>query len=195
LADNEILFEDADTSKSPLKPIVSFEQLPDSVLSSKKPFNSFKAPTPIQAASWPYLLAKRDVIGVAETGSGKTIAFGYPCICRLALETSAKRRIRAVIVSPTRELAIQIAEQMKQLASQVSRNVVCVYGGVDKKAQALSLKTADVVVATPGRLNDLINDGAADLSKVDFVVLDEADRMLDKGEDICRRLENINFGS
>jgi len=98
------------------------------------------------------------------------------------------RRAKAVIVSPTRELAVQIHEQIKKLATPAGLEAVCVYGGVQKEEQRKALKTASIVVATPGRLNDLINEGAAYLGSVGYLVLDEADRMLDKGfeEDIKR---------
>jgi len=100
-----------------------------------------------------------------------------------------------VVVSPTRELAMQSYEQITKLATVSGLQVVCVYGGVPKDEQRRALKTADIVVATPGRLNDLINEGCADLSKAKYVVLDEADRMLDKGfEDEIRKIINTTPG-
>jgi ATP-dependent RNA helicase DBP3 len=151
----------------------------------KSPFANFKSPTPIQAASWPFLLSGRDVIGVAETGSGKTLAFGIPCVRSIsgAIPNSNSRRAvtKAVIVSPTRELAVQIHDQIFQLANSAGLKTACIYGGVPKDPQREALAKAHIIVATPGRLNDLISDGAADLSKVNYLVLDEADRMLDKG--------------
>lgn len=181
LSTNFITISDPITSTN-LRPITKFSQLPSYTTTSSSPFASFKSPTPIQSAAWPFLLSGRDVIGVAETGSGKTLAFGVPCIRSI---TSSSRRkgspARAVIVSPTRELALQIHSQMETLASPASLSAVCVYGGVPKDPQRLALKTAHIIVATPGRLNDLINEGSADLSNVNYVVLDEADRMLDKG--------------
>lgn len=181
LSANFITISDPITSTN-LRPITEFSQLPSYTTTSSSPFTSFTSPTAIQSAAWPFLLSGRDVIGVAETGSGKTLAFGVPCIRSI---TSSSRKkgspARAVIVSPTRELALQIHSQMEALASPISISTVCVYGGVPKDPQRLALKTAHIVVATPGRLNDLINEGSADLSNVDYVVLDEADRMLDKG--------------
>ena len=170
----------SDPSSSRLRPITKFSYLP-TVDSSA--FASFKAPTPIQSAAWPFLLSRRDVIGVAETGSGKTLAFGVPCIRSITTSQPSKSHAsaKAVVVSPTRELAVQIHTQIKQLATPASLSTVCVYGGVPKDQQRADLKTAHIVVATPGRLNDLINEGAADLSNVNYLVLDEADRMLDKG--------------
>ena len=170
------------TSSINLRPITQFSHLPLYTTTSSSPFTAFKTPTPIQSAAWPFLLSGHDVIGVAETGSGKTLAFGVPCIrCITNSPRTKGSRARAVIVSPTRELAAQIHTQIETLASPAHLSTVCVYGGVPKDPQRLALKTAHIVVATPGRLNDLINEGAADLSNVNYVVLDEADRMLDKG--------------
>ena len=179
LATNFITIDDP-ASATTLRPITKFSYLPSGDSSA---FTAFKAPTPIQSAAWPFLLSGRDVIGVAETGSGKTLAFGVPCIRSITKSLPHKKSApaRAVIVSPTRELAAQIHDQIEQLAKPASLSTVCVYGGVPKDAQRAALKTAHIVVATPGRLNDLINEGAADLSNVNYLVLDEADRMLDKG--------------
>lgn len=185
LSSSFITITDPKTSEH-LRPIISFSQLPASTRAGAgvSPFASFKSPTPIQSAAWPFLFSGRDVIGVAETGSGKTLAFGVPCIryiSSLSLQPKKTSPARAVIVSPTRELAVQIYEQILQLAKPAGLQAVCVYGGVPKDAQRLALKSSHIVVATPGRLNDLINEGAADLSNVRYLVLDEADRMLDKG--------------
>lgn len=188
LSSNFITIKDP-SSTTPLRPITKFSFLPES---SQSPiFSAFKAPTPIQAATWPFLLSGRDVIGVAETGSGKTLAFGIPCIRSVSATNSKKSQIpaRAVIVSPTRELAVQIHTQIEQLATPAALKSVCVYGGVPKDPQRLALSTAHIVVATPGRLNDLIEEGSADLSQVQYLVLDEADRMLEKGfEDAIRKI-------
>lgn len=193
LADNFITIADPQSTSATLRPITSFAYLPITDESQRAPFKAFKAPTPIQAASWPFLLSGRDVIGVAETGSGKTMAFAVPCV--RAISTLPKKQKntgpRAVIVSPTRELAMQSYEQIMNLAKASGLQAVCVYGGVPKEEQRRALKTADIVVATPGRLNDLINEGCADLSKARYVVLDEADRMLDKGfEEEIRKIIN-----
>ena len=191
LADNFISIKDP-LSKATLRPILEFSYLPTSDAAQLAPFKSFKAPTPIQAAVWPYLSAGRDLIGVAETGSGKTMAFAVPCMRHiLALPGGKNKGARAVIVSPTRELAMQSYEQVMLLAKISGLQAVCVYGGVPKDEQRRLLRTADIVVATPGRLNDLINEGCADLSKAIYVVLDEADRMLDKGfEEEIRKIIN-----
>ncbi|KAL9039607.1 MAG: hypothetical protein Q9214_004808, partial [Letrouitia sp. 1 TL-2023] len=143
------------------------------------------SPTPIQAAAWPFLFSGRDVVGVAETGSGKTFAFGVPCIQSLTKAFSASKLsntpARAVIVSPTRELAVQTHYQIEELATPAGISTACVYGGVPKDDQRLALQKAHVIIATPGRLNDFVSDGSADLSSIQYLVLDEADRMLEKG--------------
>jgi ATP-dependent RNA helicase DBP3 len=161
-----------------LRPIINFKYLPI----KNEAFAKFTTPTPIQAAVWPSLLSGRDAIGVAETGSGKTLAFGVPCVRYIqALPKHKRKGVKAVIVSPTRELAVQIYDQLVILAGPAGLGVVCVYGGVPKPPQIEALRTASIVVATPGRLNDLVGEGTCDLSNADYVVLDEADRMLDKG--------------
>lgn len=187
--------EDKSLPSKSLSPITDFSQLPFKSGAERAPFASFKAPTPIQASAWPYLLAGRDVIGVAETGSGKTWAFGVPCIRYIKeLPKDKKKGVKAVIVSPTRELALQIQEQIEKLAGPAKLSSVCVYGGVDKEGQRSALKKASIVVATPGRLKDLIEEGSADISKAQYVVLDEADRMLDKGfeEDVRQIISNTS---
>ncbi|KAI0802669.1 P-loop containing nucleoside triphosphate hydrolase protein [Xylaria sp. FL0064] len=178
-------------SDKPPQPIMKFSQLPPSTLTAKSPFAAFKAPTPIQAASWPFGLSGRDIVGVAETGSGKTIAFGLPLINAVLNMPKIKGggRIRAVVVSPTRELAMQTNEELSKLADHVGLKTVCVYGGASKDDQRHLLRKADIIVATPGRLKDFLEEGAVKLDNARFVVLDEADRMLDKGfEDDIKRI-------
>ena len=197
LSESAITVSDPSTS-SPLRPMISFSHLPLSTTPFTSTLSSFKSPTPIQSAVWPFLFAGRDVIGVAETGSGKTLAFGVPCIDYInSLPSSSTRpqskkylgRAKAVVVAPTRELALQSYEHLSTLGKDVGIQTVCVYGGVAKEPQKLALQSADIIVATPGRLIDLMNEGAADLSKVGYLVLDEADRMLDKGfEDDMRTI-------
>ncbi|RMX79935.1 hypothetical protein D0869_07934 [Hortaea werneckii] len=163
------------------RPITAFKYLPVDE-SQRAPFAGFTAPTPIQAAVWPYLLAGRDVVGVAETGSGKTLAFGVPCIRYIAgLEKKERKAIKSCIVSPTRELAVQIYEQLVKIAEPAGIKVTCIYGGTNKDEQRAKIRGTNVVVATPGRLNDFVQEGSLDLSSVGYLVLDEADRMLDKG--------------
>lgn len=194
LTSKEIAINDPLNSK--LRPVLQFSHLPPSPLLSKNPFAAFTAPTPIQSASWPFALSGRDVIGIAETGSGKTMAFALPCVERLASTPKAKHakkdktaHARAVVVSPTRELAMQTHAAMSSLASLVGLSAVCLYGGASKDDQRALLRRsggADIVVATPGRLKDFLAEGCVSLADVVFAVLDEADRMLDKGfeEDI-----------
>ena len=190
LSSNFITIDDPINASSNLRPITEFSYLPSSDPSQSAPFKSFSSPTPIQAAAWPFLLSRRDVVGVAETGSGKTLAFGVPCIRYVTSLPKRERskRPRAAIISPTRELALQIHEQLLRLATPAGLEAVCVYGGVQKEEQRRALKSASIVVATPGRLNDFINEGEVDLGGIGYLVLDEADRMLDKGfeEDIKR---------
>lgn len=190
LATHTVTVEDPKPSARKLRPIMKFDYLPVTDEAQRAPFKSFTAPTPIQAVTWPALLAGRDMIGVAETGSGKTLAFGVPCVRYItSLPKKQRKGVKAVIVSPTRELAVQIHDQLVQLAKPAGLEVVCVYGGVPKDPQVKAIRTASIVVATPGRLNDLIGDGSADLSSAEYVVLDEADRMLDKGfEEAIRQI-------
>lgn len=187
LSTNQITITDPLTDEVTLRPVLEFHQLPATNLLEKtpSPFANYKNPTPIQSASWPFTLSSRDAVGVAETGSGKTMAFALPCV--EAVSAIGKRGIKAIVVSPTRELAMQTHVQLAQVASLVGLKCVCIYGGASKDDQrALLQRGADIVVATPGRLKDFMSDGTIDLSAAKFVVLDEADRMLDKGfeEDI-----------
>jgi ATP-dependent RNA helicase DBP3 len=190
LSTHDIKFVDSIGAKTNLRPISKFEYLRKDESAKSDIFKTFSAPTPVQASTWPYMFSGRDVIGVAETGSGKTLAFGVPCIQRIAARPKNQRKgVQAVIVSPTRELACQIHEQLVKVAKPLGINVCCIYGGVPKDDQRYELKTAHIVVATPGRLNDFLQEGAADLSNAEFACLDEADRMLDRGfEDDIRKI-------
>lgn len=167
---------------SQFRPILSFDHLPECDVGLYTQLKSFPAPTPIQSTTWPLLFAGRDVIGIAETGSGKTLGFGLPCLKKLIDSKSSKPcQPKAVIISPTRELAMQIYDQLVKFGHHEKTQVTCIYGGVGKDEQRRALQKAAIVVATPGRLKDLQNDGSIDLGKVNYLVLDEADRMLDKG--------------
>ncbi|KAJ5102869.1 hypothetical protein N7532_003398 [Penicillium argentinense] len=183
LSEKVIKFTDPATDAPAFRPIISFDYLPPCDGDLYEQLKSFPAPTPIQAATWPLLFAGRDVIGIAETGSGKTLAFGLPCLRKLIESKHNKKPCQptAVIISPTRELAMQIYDQLVKFANVAKAGVTCIYGGVKKDDQREALKKAAIVVATPGRLKDLQNDGSVDLGKVKYLVLDEADRMLDKG--------------
>lgn len=137
-------------------------------------------PFPIQAITIPDILAGRDVAGRAPTGSGKTLAFGLPALARLGRGKS--RRPRGLILSPTRELADQIVTELKPLAKASGRSILAVYGGVSYGPQRSKLQQGvDLLVACPGRLEDLIAQRVVDLRDVDLVVVDEADRMADMG--------------
>ena len=137
-------------------------------------------PTPIQALSIGPALEGHNVCGKAKTGSGKTIAFGLPTL--MHLDKGQARQPTGVVLVPTRELAQQVASELEDLAEAVERSVVCIHGGVSMKGQVDALRAgADLVVATPGRLIDLCDQGEADLSQVEDVLIDEADRMADMG--------------
>lgn len=183
LQEKVIKFTDPKADGTTLRPITSFDYLPPCDGGLYGPLKGFDTPTPIQAATWPLLFASRDVIGIAETGSGKTLAFGLPCLKGLLDSKRSKKPYHpsAVIISPTRELAMQIYDQLQKFAEATKVGVTCIYGGVGKDGQREALQTAAIVVATPGRLKDLQNDGSVNLGKVKYLVLDEADRMLDKG--------------
>ncbi|MEG0815535.1 MAG: DEAD/DEAH box helicase, partial [Mucinivorans sp.] len=156
----------------------------------------YDTPTPIQAQAIPIVLDGHDVLGCAQTGTGKTAAFSIPIIQLIAQRTkgysTAKRReIKALVLTPTRELAIQIDESFRNYGKYSSLKTCVIFGGVGQKPQTDALNRGiDVLIATPGRLLDLINQGFINLKNIEFFVLDEADRMLDMGfiHDIKRLL-------
>lgn len=140
----------------------------------------YTAPTPIQTQCIPSVLKRLDVMGQAQTGTGKTAAFVLPILQRLM--DGPRKRIRALIIAPTRELAEQIHDHVCQLGCQTKLKSVTIYGGVEKGPQIRKLREgAEIVVACPGRLIDLMDQGAIDLSRIEVFVLDEADRMFDMG--------------
>jgi len=144
----------------------------------------YETPTPIQAQTIVPALAGRDVLGSAQTGTGKTAAFALPIIHRLLAEGTPKgRRLpRALVLSPTRELATQIAESFATYGRHAGLRGAVIFGGVSQRRQEIALERGvDIVVATPGRLIDLMEQGLTDFSRVSVFVLDEADRMLDMG--------------
>ena len=143
----------------------------------------YEAPSPIQAAAIPPVRDGRDLIGCAQTGTGKTAAFAIPILQRLSGRvTKAHRPIRALVLTPTRELALQIKENFDLYGKYLSVRNTVIFGGVGQGPQVEALeKGVDVLVATPGRLNDLCNQGHIDLAGIETFVLDEADRMLDMG--------------
>jgi ATP-dependent RNA helicase RhlE len=140
----------------------------------------YKTPTPIQHQAIPVVLEGRDVLGLAQTGTGKTAAFLLPILQRLT--KGPLRRVRVLIVAPTRELAEQTHQMSIDLGKKTKVRSVTVYGGVSRSRQVAALRRgAEIVVACPGRLLDLLGDGSIDLSQVEVLVLDEADRMCDMG--------------
>lgn len=144
----------------------------------------YDAPTPIQLKAIPLLLDKKDILATAQTGSGKTAAFAIPLLqhVHLAKKTESERAIKVLVLTPTRELANQVFESFKQYSRFLNVKNLVVFGGVSKRIQTSNLqKETDVLIATPGRLLDLMNDRVVDLSKVKHLVLDEADQMLDMG--------------
>ncbi|CAI5949389.1 unnamed protein product [Closterium sp. NIES-65] len=187
---------DGDSSSAacqPLRPLTTFAeaapQVPADLLSACA---SFASPSPIQRWAWPVLLRGRDLVAVAATGSGKTLAFGVPGLKHVLEVRKAggggkgKQRGSAhpsmLVVAPTRELAQQIAEVLEAAGKRCGVGVVCVFGGASKGGQRAALaQSPGVVVATPGRLKDHMQDGTISLAAASFVVLDEADRMLDMG--------------
>ena len=144
----------------------------------------YTEPTPIQSAAIPHVLAGHDVIGIAQTGTGKTAAFTLPILSRLALSDpqGRTRGTRALVLAPTRELAVQIQDNVRTYASGMHLRVATVFGGVGERPQIDALRAGfQFVIACPGRLLDLMNQGYGDFSGVQHLVLDEADRMLDMG--------------
>ncbi|GMV41834.1 MAG: DEAD/DEAH box family ATP-dependent RNA helicase [Myxococcales bacterium] len=144
----------------------------------------YETPTPIQVQAIPHLLEGRDLLGCAQTGTGKTAAFALPILHRLveARTVAQPRSARTLVLTPTRELAIQIAERFGAYGAHMRTTTAVIYGGVNQGAQVRALQRGvDVLVATPGRLLDLMNQGHVRLDSVSVFVLDEADRMLDMG--------------
>ena len=143
----------------------------------------YESPSPIQAAAIPPVLAGRDLMGCAQTGTGKTAAFALPMLDRLTASAPRKKgTIRALILTPTRELALQIGESFEAYGKYLTLRSTVIFGGVGQAPQVAALKKGvDILIACPGRLNDLVGQGLLDLSNIEIFVLDEADRMLDMG--------------
>ena len=141
----------------------------------------YSSPTPIQEQSIPILLQGKDLLGCAQTGTGKTAAFSIPILQKL-YKTDHRKGIKALILTPTRELAIQIGECFEAYGKYTGLKHTVIFGGVGQKPQTDALRNGvQILVATPGRLLDLITQGYISLKTLDFFVLDEADRMLDMG--------------
>ncbi len=144
----------------------------------------YTQPTPVQAKTIPIVLEGRDLLAAAQTGTGKTAGFALPILQRLAASSAPRvtKRVRALVLTPTRELAAQVESAFRAYGRHLRVNSTAVFGGVSIGAQIQALRRGvDVLVATPGRLLDHVQQRTVDLSKVEFVVLDEADRMLDMG--------------
>ncbi len=163
-----------------------FEQLNliTPILTALKEEN-YSTPTPIQQKAIPIILAGRDLLGCAQTGTGKTAAFAIPVLQLMynkPFQGPGRRPIRTIVLTPTRELAIQISESFTAYGRHTGLKNVVVYGGVGQKPQTDALKAGvDILIATPGRLLDLMNQGHVHLNQIEFLILDEADRMLDMG--------------
>ena len=166
---------------------MSFEDLGlDPTLLRAVGAEGYSAATKIQAASIPAILEGRDLLGCAATGTGKTAAFALPTLHRLAQlgkpQGGARRPIRALVLAPTRELALQICESFRVYGRHTGLKQAAIYGGVGQGSQVRALRTGvDILVATPGRLLDLMDQGHVNLAEVKILILDEADRMLDMG--------------
>ncbi|MBK7762029.1 MAG: DEAD/DEAH box helicase [Bacteroidetes bacterium] len=159
-------------------------QLIEPILQALKT-EGYTTPTPIQAQTIPLALNRKDILGCAQTGTGKTAAFAIPIIQLMSLDKTTypgKRPIRSLILTPTRELAIQIEESFSNYGRNTSLKSLVIFGGVSQFSQVEALKKGiDILIATPGRLLDLMSQGYVDISRIQFFVLDEADRMLDMG--------------
>ncbi len=142
--------------------------------------NGYKEASPIQEQAIPAALIGKDILGCAQTGTGKTAAFAIPTL--QLLEEREKDYVRALVLTPTRELAVQIQESFQNYGRRLNLKTTCVFGGVKQGSQRRSIKNGvDIIIATPGRLNDLIQQRIVDLRNIEIFVLDEADRMLDMG--------------
>lgn len=178
-------FKDGDTFVLP-KPAPKFEhsfhnhpEIMQAIASQ-----NFKTPSPIQAQSWPILLQSKDLIGIAQTGTGKTLAYLLPGLLSIDKQTTPRNQRPGpsmLVLAPTRELAQQIDLEAKKYSYKNIQSL-CIYGGGDRRTQINFTKSKpEIIIATPGRLNDLISSNILDLTAVNYVVLDEADRMLDMG--------------
>src|SRR5215213_6462728 len=143
----------------------------------------YTEPTPIQVSAIPPIIAGQDLIGIAQTGTGKTAAFTLPILTKLVQQPAPPRRAtKVLIIAPTRELVVQIEENVKAYAKHLPISAATVFGGVGEFPQIKALRAStDIIIATPGRLMDLMGQRAADFSQLKYLILDEADRMLDMG--------------
>jgi ATP-dependent RNA helicase DDX5/DBP2 len=167
------------------KPVTSFDEagFPNYVMGEVRA-QGFENPTAIQAQGWPMALSGRDVVGIAETGSGKTLAYCLPAIVHINAQPLLAPGDGPIvlILAPTRELAVQIQQEFSKFGKSSRIRNTCVYGGVPKGPQIRDLmRGVEVCIATPGRLIDMLEAGKTNLRRVTYLVLDEADRMLDMG--------------
>ena len=173
------------SGKNVPKPVQTFDEagFPGYVMNEVKA-QGFSAPTAIQSQGWPMALSGRDVVGIAETGSGKTLTYCLPAIVHINAQPllSPGDGPIVLILAPTRELAVQIQEEVSKFGKSSRIRNTCVYGGVPKGGQIRDLaRGVEVCIATPGRLIDMLESGKTNLRRVTYLVLDEADRMLDMG--------------
>jgi ATP-dependent RNA helicase RhlE len=174
-----------DTQKEPVT-VISFEDLAlVEPIRRALDEEGYTQPTPIQEQAIPHLLLGRDLLGIAQTGTGKTAAFALPILQRLAAEkppTNRRKTARVLVLTPTRELALQIEDSFRAYGRHLGQRTTVIFGGVGQHPQVSTMvRGVDILVATPGRLLDLIGQGHIVLDGVETVVLDEADRMLDMG--------------
>ncbi|MFD6973179.1 DEAD/DEAH box helicase [Streptomyces sp. NPDC059949] len=192
-------FDDADSdADADAEPTITFGDLglPDGIV-RKLAQNGVTAPFPIQAATIPDALAGKDILGRGRTGSGKTLSFGLPTLASLAGGHTEKKKPRAIILTPTRELAMQVADALQPYGDVLGLKMKVVCGGTSMSNQIFALERGvDVLVATPGRLRDIINRGACSLANVQVAVLDEADQMADLGflPEVTELLDQIPGG-
>ncbi|WSQ10238.1 DEAD/DEAH box helicase [Streptomyces sp. NBC_01231] len=198
LTDHVVVPENEGTEGAADAPEVTFEDLglPEGVV-RKLAQNGVTAPFPIQAATIPDALAGKDILGRGRTGSGKTLSFGLPTLTRLSGSRSEKHRPRAVILTPTRELAMQVADALQPYGDVLGLKMKVVCGGTSMGNQIYALERGvDVLVATPGRLRDIINRGACSLQDIEVAVIDEADQMSDLGflPEVTELLDQVPAG-
>ncbi|TXS16436.1 DEAD/DEAH box helicase [Streptomyces sp. adm13(2018)] len=198
LDDLELDLDADDSAEEPAEPTVTFGDLglPDGVV-RKLAQNGVTTPFPIQAATIPDALAGKDILGRGRTGSGKTLSFGLPLLAGLAGGHTDKKKPRGIILTPTRELAMQVADALQPYGDVLGLKMKVVCGGTSMGNQIYALERGvDVLVATPGRLRDIINRGACSLENVKIAVLDEADQMADLGflPEVTELLDQIPGG-
>ncbi|QES07340.1 DEAD/DEAH box helicase [Streptomyces venezuelae] len=197
-ADDIIDAVDADSAEEPVEPTITFGDLglPEGVV-RKLAQNGVTTPFPIQAATIPDALAGKDILGRGRTGSGKTLSFGLPLLATLAGGHTDKKKPRGVILTPTRELAMQVADALQPYGDVLGLKMKVVCGGTSMGNQIYALERGvDILVATPGRLRDIINRGACSLENVQIAVLDEADQMADLGflPEVTELLDQVPVG-